>query len=352
MSRQLAENSQEIHMEQYHLSHDDIRRIKMLLNEITSQYTSAEDQAFLDQACVIAHELPKSVRSFLLRFKTLELSGLCLISGIPIDEKKIGPTPKHWKNRPTLSPALEEEILLILFGSLLGDAFGWSTQQNGHIVHDVMPIQGHEGEQLGTGSQQLLWWHNEDAFHPYRGDYIGMLCLRNFDNVITTFACINNLRLDEKYIRILYEPRFAIRPDESHLEKNGFMPEADSSDVFKSAYDRINGMQANPDKIALLFGAPDSPYIRLDPYFMDPLEDKDASIALEMLIKSIDEALTDIVLRKGECCFIDNFRAVHGRKPFNPRYDGNDRWLKRINITRDLRKSRSSRVNVRSRILV
>jgi len=32
-------------------------------------------------------------------------------------------------------------------------------------------------------------------------------------------------------------------------------------------------------------------------------------------------------------------------------YDGTDRWLKRINLTRDLRKSRASRLTADSRII-
>jgi len=36
---------------------------------------------------------------------------------------------------------------------------------------------------------------------------------------------------------------------------------------------------------------------------------------------------------------------VHGRKPFTARFDGTDRWLKRVCITRDLRKSRDARAH-------
>jgi hypothetical protein len=34
---------------------------------------------------------------------------------------------------------------------------------------------------------------------------------------------------------------------------------------------------------------------------------------------------------------------VHGRKPFKARHDGTDRWLKRLDVTLDLRKSRAAR---------
>ena len=58
---------------------------------------------------------------------------------------------------------------------------------------------------------------------------------------------------------------------------------------------------------------------------------------------AMDDKIFDLVLASGEFCFLDNFRVVHGRKPFKARHDGTDRWLKRINVTSDLRKSRAAR---------
>lgn len=101
----------------------------------------------------------------------------------------------------------------------------------------------------------------------------------------------------------------------------------------------------------MLFGDPHAPYVRLDPYFMDRVEDPAARTALEELTRQIDGALEDQVLEAGGVCFIDNFQAVHGRKPFSARYDGTDRWLKRINVVRDLRKSRDARRAAESRVL-
>lgn len=56
-------------------------------------------------------------------------------------------------------------------------------------------------------------------------------------------------------------------------------------------------------------------------------------------------------LAPGDCVFIDNFRAVHGRKSFRARYDGTDRWLKRLNITRNLRGSRAWRPAADNRVI-
>lgn len=328
-------------------------RIESLLDEITVQYTSLEDEKFLRDVPLFAHELPRRVRTFLNDFRMLEpQSGACMISGYPVDFSRIGPTPEHWKNKPKVSRVLREEMLLMLFGSLLGDAIGWATQQDGHLVHDIMPIKGLEQEQLGTGSEQLLWWHNEDAFHSYRGDYIAMMCLRNPDRVATTMACIDDVRLTKEQVKILFSPHFVIHPDESHQEKNkGSAKLDDGNDSLVAAYEQINQMNNAPQKIAVLYGDPASPYLRIDPYFMDEVEDEVVQNALNALIQSLEDALIEVALQPGEFLFIDNYKTVHGRKPFKAKYDGNDRWLMRINITKDMRKSRAARLSCTSRIL-
>lgn len=102
----------------------------------------------------------------------------------------------------------------------------------------------------------------------------------------------------------------------------------------------------------MLFGDPKSPYVRFDPYCMDQPEDKATRSAMDYLIRAIDENLTGVPLLPEECLFIDNYRAVHGRNSFQARFDGTDRWLKRINIARDLRKSRAVRNAPASRVIL
>lgn len=337
------------------LTDKEVGSIKSLLQESASQFYSTEDPHFLREASVLAQELPRRLRSFINDFRLLEPSGYCVISGYEIDFNKIGTTPRHWKYKSDISPTLEEEILIVLYGSLLGDVFGWATQQEGFVIHDVLPIKGQEQEQLGSSSEELLWWHTEDAFHAYRGDYLALMCLRNPDQVTTTVASIDAVQLDPAYRDILFEPRFTIRPDESHLEKNkAAAVQTDMLDPLKqSAYKRINEMNSKPAKLPILFGDPCAPYWRIDPYFMDPLQDdEEAQRSLNSLIAAIEEKLTGVTLQPGETLLIDNYRTVHGRKPFKARYDGNDRWLKRVNITRDLRKSRNARADCGSRIII
>lgn len=333
------------------VSVSEAAEMRELANGLAARWDSVEDPEFLRRVGVYAHDLPQRLRQHFYEFRLHEpTSALCLISGLPVDSERIGPTPKHWKGRPKPSPTHAEEILLVLIGSLLGEAIGWATQQDGYLVHDIFPIEGHEGEQLGSGSEQLLWWHTEDAFHPLRGDYIGLMCLRNPDGVATTFANLERLPLTDEELDLLFAPHFTIRPDESHLAKNR-SGNREIDKLLEKSYRRIEQMKTHPEKIALLEGDRRSPYIRIDPYFMDPPSDPRAQAALDRLIAAIETSIQEVVLAPGDLCFIDNFKAVHGRRPFKARYDGNDRWMKRLNLTRDLRRSRDARLAADARVI-
>lgn len=342
-------------MKQFSLSCEEVVGVKSLLAEVSRQYTCVDDTEFLVAMPVIAHELPRKIRTFLNHFKHVEpMTGACMVSTHIVDDKKIGLTPAHWNERSKVSPTIEEEILFVLLSSLLGDVMAWTTQQDGFVVHDVVPIKEDENEQISTGSQQTIWWHNEDAFHPYRGDYIALMCLRNPDQVATTLASVHEVKLSPRHVKILFEPRFIIKPDNSHAEKNRsatHSPSGEGDDLLEAAYERISRMHKEPQELAILFGDPKCPYIRIDPFFMEPHADGEAQSALDALIHGLNNCLREYTLQPGDYLFVDNYRAVHGRKPFRAKYDGTDRWLKRVNITRDLRKSRNSRTSSKSRII-
>jgi hypothetical protein len=230
-----------------------------------------------------------------------EPSGICVISGYPIDDSKIGKTPAHWRKEPGDSSTVEEEVFLNLCGALLGDAIAWAHQRDGIICQDLVPIESYENEMLGSGSALDLVWHTEDTRYSYRGDYIGLMCLRHPDAVPTTFASIDDVRLDPDQVEVLLEPRFVFRPDPSHPR------------------------DGEREKASLLFRNPESPYARFDPYSMDRPETEEARSAMDHLIRAIDENLTGVVLLPGECLFIDTYKVVRGRSSFKARFDGTDR---------------------------
>jgi Taurine catabolism dioxygenase TauD, TfdA family len=312
----------------HELTEEELGVIRPLVEEVASRHGSVEAADFLDNVSTYAQDLPRRLRAFLNTFKLTEPSGVCLISGYPVDDAKVGKTPLHWRMKPDGSNTIEEEIFLNLCGALLGDAIAWSHQRDGLICQDLVPIEGHENKMLGSGSEKKLVWHTEDARYSYRGDYIGLMCLRNPDAVPTTFALIDEVQLDSDQVEVLFEPRFVFRPDPSHpSDREG-------------------------EKASVLFGDPRSPYIRFDPYSMDRPETQETRSAMDFLIRAIDDNMTGVALLPGECLFIDNYKAVHGRGSFKARFDGTDRWLKRINVARDLRKSRAIRKAPASRVIL
>jgi Fe(II)/alpha-ketoglutarate-dependent arginine beta-hydroxylase len=324
-------------MDKLEIDATERQAVMQLLDEIESEFQNLEFDEVLYRSAVFAHELPIRIRHALNTLRLERASGLLCISGYIVDQDRIGPTPSHWRDLPTPSATWREELLLILFSSLLGNPFGWATQQNGRLIHDVLPIRGHENEQLGSSSASLLTWHTEDAFHPLRGDFLSFACLRNRYGVATTIGYVDSLDLPDTTKALLFEKRFMILPDESHLAKNNSLEAA--------AFSGIDEMQSNPEPVAVLFGDPARPYIRADPYFMSvAADDQEARYALDQLSKEMDSKMFDLHQESGDFCFIDNFRVVHGRKPFKAQHDGTDRWLKRVSVACDLRKSQAARL--------
>jgi L-asparagine oxygenase len=288
-----------------------------------------------DRVELLARRLPERLQEFLTDFRRTEPAGGCILRGYRVPADRVGPTPLRWQDAATAGTAAREEAYLALLGATLGDLFAFRTLQDGRLVQDLLPTPGQEQTKSGNSSRSVLDLHTEDAFHPYRCDYLGLLCLRNPDEVPTSYAELRPDTIDEQHRRVLGEPRFLLRPDETHLAGGG-RPPAWLAD----------------EPVPLLFGGPDLPYVRFDDFFAEPLPgDGQAAAAMAALSEALAKAEQDALLAPGDVLFIDNYSAVHGRRPFTARYDGTDRWLKRISVTRDLRRSRDARTTSASRVV-
>lgn len=333
-------------MKTFTISKENQKRINALIADagpFNQPHNMPENYSKFRQFVKYAHQLPSDLVDFLVNFKYEENNdGVVLVKGFDVDAARIAATPAHWRDPEAAVRTQMESIYLLLCASLLGDPIGWSTQQDGKIVHDIVPIKGDEYKQVGSSALTELWWHTEEAFHPFRCDYLALLCLKNNEAAATTFASVNALQISPEDRKVLFEPHFTILPDVSHLaEENG---KEDTAGMSK--------MKDDPDRTAVLFGNFDQPYLCIDPYYMGKkFSYKPAEKALENIVGEINNHLQRVVLQPGDMIFLDNYRVVHGREPFNARYDGTGRWLKRVNIVRDLRKSRAARNAAESRII-
>lgn len=263
--------------------------------------------------------LPPEVIRELVRFRIHgSREGVLLIRGLPIKDRRIGPTPLHWSLEAQTKKTFETELYLLGCMVLLGEVFSFNTQHLGNVIQNVVPVKDDAYEQVGTGSRVFLDWHIEDAFSDYRADLIGLLCLRANPEAATTFASVRRMQLPEHHKRCLFEKRFLVDIDGAHQRPDGFTERS----------------------IAILFGNYEDPFLRLDPLFMRAqANDPEAAAALDYIVKMIPEVARQVVLEQGDLLVMDNHRVIHGRSAYSPRFDGTDRWLQRVSITTDVRKS-------------
>lgn len=336
------------------LAESDISEIRELTEELARKYDTVESAEFLRESRLYAQELPRQVRRELNDFRLTEKSGALVVKGLTVDDQQLGPTPTSPAEASGPSSSHQQDLAFFLIASVLGDPIGWATQQGGRIMHDIYPVKKHENDQIGWGSNQTLTWHTEDAFHELRTDYLGLMCVRNPGRTETTVADIADVELDEETRRLLSQKRFRILPDESHRPENAGPDRslsARGAQLHRLALERVEKALKEPEPRAVLFGDPAAPYLVIDPYYMQDCHDGVEQEALDRIGAAIDAAMSGVVLLPGDICFLDNYQVVHGRKPFQAKFDGTDRWLRRLNIARDLRKSREYRLAAESRVV-
>lgn len=321
-----------------------VATIDAIVADIASVADSSSSEAVLTLAASRGPSLPAELLSAFDRLAAGQHEPGLVIRGLRVNDLAIGSTPSHWRNCQPLttgSPTFREELTLVLMGEALGEVFGYASLQDGRLLHNVMPIAGAETDQSGHGSRATLDWHTEDAFTPFRADFLALLGLRNLDAVATTFAGIEAVAgLDAADLRVLSEPRFAIVPDDEHLRATS--PPAERS---------VLGDLADPRHIPVLHNGPRGLEMVIDSVYMSPTDSAGAA-AYQRATAALDGALERVPILPGELLLVDNSRAVHGRDDFPARYDGTDRWLLKASIASHLQASASHRATATSRTLL
>lgn len=313
----------------YIISETEFQQISQLILHLSETFDSAEDETFIRMAGVYLTDLPAGIKRYLFDYReSQDHSGIAIIRGFRGLES-LPPTPKSWFLEDSYPARFKTDYLSVLFSAILGEPFGFETQQKGKLIHDIVPIKGREYRQEGSSSLQSLNFHTEDVFHPYRADYLCLVCLRNPSSVGTLVCKIQDLIIPAGIKRILFEKRFIHHPDNTH--------EGDLKDFVLDS---------------IFFGDSIAPYIRIDYDFTKPAPgDNEAKYAIEYLISEIETKMTEIQILPGDFCFIDNYKVLHGRKAFSALYDGKDRWLRRFNIAVNLRDANCYRSDPLTRML-
>ncbi|MBS0377965.1 MAG: TauD/TfdA family dioxygenase [Proteobacteria bacterium] len=260
----------------------------------------------MERAAYFSASLPVAVRAAIEQFRTRpHASGALLVRGVPYGD--IPATPEL-PTAQTVKDGTSERTLLAV-AKLLGEPVGYRPEMNGSVVQNLVPTRANSDRQVSTSSSVTLLFHTETAFHPHRPSYLLLLCLRADGIAETTLSSIDQVKADlsPAAAEILFQRRFRTGVDESFL--NG----------------RENVLGP---PVPVLSGDPDSPSLTFDEDLMIGT-DADAQAALEELGKAVVGRHLRLKLEPGDLLIVDNHKAVHGRGPYRPRFDGTDRWLQR-----------------------
>lgn len=280
-----------------------------------------DDPRWLAEAGRRWHDLPGELRKELTGFRRDSgRTGSLLVRGLPVDPAAVPPTPlvRGSAQRTATVPA----SLLMLLTNALGFPIAYRPEKSGAMVHDVIPVPGSERFQGNEGSV-LLNFHNENAFHPHRPDYVLLLCLRADHDRVAGLRTAS--------IRQVYD----LLPDQTRaaLFRREFVTAPPPS---------FGQLDTESEPHAVLTGAEDDPDVLVDFAATEPLTPA-AREAMAVLRELFAEHADTHHLVPGDLAVVDNRVTVHGRTAFLPRYDGCDRWLQRTFATQDLRRSRRER---------
>lgn len=211
------------------------------------------------------------------------------------------------------------EGLGIGFGHFSGQPFGYPDEKQGELFHNIVPVRGKEETASNASSKRDFALHVDNAAvrpcpHGFvlsgvRGDPRG--------DAVTYIVDARALvaQLDKDTVTTLRAPLFNIPTPESHGPERR----------------RWAGPQP------ALSGPPSLPEIWMDLNNMQAIT-APAAQALD----AVRDAVTlpgvaeGVCLTPGDVLLINNRKVLHGRRPFDAQYGGEDRWVQRVYFHPDL----------------
>lgn len=242
------------------------------------------------------------------------------ITNLPT-ECSLPPTPTANTARPTTSGFLSE-LIISTFTVGLGTPMSYADQRNGRLYHDVFPTPGNAGALSSQSSQVSLGFHSEMFFHPTPPDFLALHCLRADPdgNASTAVASVYDMiaELDAAHVTQLCAPNYALdlaRLHGSYVAEGRAIRETDPRPL-----------------IPVIARSSGTVTLRFEPELTTPTHEA-AAEALQAAKHAAPRVARIGHLSDGELLLVDNRVTCHARSPFVARFDGSDRWLRRMMIS-------------------
>jgi L-asparagine oxygenase len=293
----------------------------LALTDMISADVATEPELFCTQAAHAAAALPADLRAALHHFSRWgSQTGTFLIEGLVATD--VPRTPgDNTEHVGAGTPLVRVQAMI---GETLGHLVAYEAEGGGRLFQDMVPARAAAERQTSLSSRAELELHTEQAFSPLRPDYLVLCCLRGDPGARTFTLTARQLaaRLPADRLR---KPLWTTTVDESFRFGDHVFDHGD-----------IRG------PLPILSGADDDPFLVFDQDLMEATTSAGRGV-LSAITEIYREQRHAHVLRPGEILVIDNNRAVHGRSPFQPRFDGSDRFVVRSFVMTDLARSRYAR---------
>lgn len=265
-----------------------------------------DPKQFLEQTRSLCALLSPETKSILKKLENGEYKHY-QFTDIPITER-IPPTPLAYPP-PEESNVSQATGIVGCIGQTLGKIFGYQENSD-YLIYDIYPVCGYEQSSSFINSRKMLGFHSDGSAHTQLApDYTLLFCIRNDLLSVNLIAYVDDVIkiLPDKIIKILFEPRFI------HL-----VSQTPQKTVCKAI---LNYEQGNVT-------------IKYDEENVSGT-DKQSREAIDILNLAIRQSAKPVKNYANSLLILNNKRCLHARTPFEPRYNGKDRWIKGTYVSRD-----------------
>lgn len=281
-----------------------------LAKGLSSPYADAQ-RAIPEAVRIFQSHMDPKVLALLERFVIDPGSVSALhFHGLPIDTE-LPNTPVDGLDVEGKKTYVSEGVLIGI-GRILGHPYAFKDEKQGKLIHQICPVEKSKNALSNEGSLADFKMHVENSFSDHRPHHLLLLCLRGDRDhkAMTRIAAGKAIasRLSPEHLAVARSPEFRV-----------MCPASFGHRVFS-------------EPMAIFSGPRQFEELRMDlPEFSEALTDR-ANAAYEAIQNLMTDpgVVREIDLQPGHALVLTNRKISHGRTVFEPRYDGQDRWLQRM----------------------
>ncbi|HWM23572.1 MAG TPA: TauD/TfdA family dioxygenase [Chthoniobacterales bacterium] len=293
------------------LNQKEIAAIEEICVYIESEGFDSNENQFLSSGLHLQSQLPSRILSSL---DTL-LGAACTV-GVSIRSlpETTMPSPRtHYERRNRRLNRME--CITGLCALHLGEIYGYTSQQDGRIFNDIIPLDDYkEVSDCSGGYLSEFRLHTEDSFFAFPPDFIIWGCHRNQERAVTKLAAIDDADVSPEVQSLLMMKEYCITP-------NAFQ----NTKVFPTSYqiltpvgDGVTNMRMNAHTA-----------------FSESAKEQFRD-AYGQLVSALEEKAVERIFAPGEIFVLNNRRVAHGRVAYEASNHEGRRWLTRLIVRRDL----------------